>query len=162
MKKILLLISVAALSVFCAAAQTADTLGASVPDQPAAADMVEMVRYMDYDSLMTYLQGHVRLSDSLSKAMDMQKDKNRGRRAQGYRIRIYFDNSQNARAISEQIVDTFKVHYPGVPVYRIYDNPYFKVTVGEFRSRSDAMRFLEAIRPEYPTVFLVRESFSTI
>ena len=94
--------------------------------------------------------------------MSCQVEKNKGRRAQGYRVRIYFDNSQNARTISEQIVDTFKVHYPGVPVFRIYDNPYFKVTVGEFRSKSDAMRFLEAIRREYPTVFLVKESFSTI
>ena len=94
--------------------------------------------------------------------MTGQVEKNKGRRPQGYRIRIYFDNSQNARAVSEQIVDTFKVHHPDVPVYRIYDNPYFKVTVGEFRSKSDAMRFMEAIRPEYPTVFLVKESFSTI
>ena len=127
-----------------------------------AADTLAGKRYMNYDSLMTYLDGQVHLSDSLTKAMTGQVDRNRGRAAQGYRIRIYFDNSQNARTVSEQIVDTFKVHHPDVPVFRIYDNPYFKVTVGEFRTKSDAMRFLEAIRPEYPTVFLVKESFSTI
>ena len=111
---------------------------------------------------MTYLDASVGMSDSLTKAMAEQVQKNRSRKAQGYRVRIYFDNSQNARTVSEQIVDTFKVHHPDVPVFRIYDNPYFKVTVGEFRTKSDAMRFLEAIRPEYPTVFLVKESFSTI
>ena len=138
-----------------AMAQTDSTDSVSV-------DSLTLVRRMDYDSLMTYLKGQVVLTDSLTKAMDMQVEKNKGRGSQGYRIRIYFDNSQNARTVSEQIVDTFKVHYPGVPVFRIYDNPYFKVTVGEFRTKSDAMRFLEAIRPEYPTVFLVKESFSTI
>ena len=136
-----------------------------VPDTAAVhvqADSAAIVRYMSYDSLMTYLKGQVRMSDSLTKAIGTQVEKNKSRRAQGYRLRIYFDNSQDARAVSEQIADTFRVHYPEVPVFRIYDNPYFKVTVGEFRSKSDAMRFLEAIRPEYPAVFLVRESFSTI
>lgn len=118
--------------------------------------------YMDYDSLMNWLGPSVRMSDSLAKAMNMQIEKNKARKYQGYRVRIYFDNSQDARVVSEQIADTFAVHHPGIPVFRIYDNPYFKVTVGEFRSKSDAMRFMEAIRREYPTVFLVKESFSTI
>lgn len=154
MRKIFLLLFLALLPFCAASAQTADSLSVS--------DSVETVRYMNYDSLMTYLDASVGMSDSLTKAMAEQVQKNRSRKAQGYRVRIYFDNSQNARTVSEQIVDTFKVHHPDVPVFRIYDNPYFKVTVGEFRTKSDAMRFLEAIRPEYPTVFLVKESFSTI
>ena len=119
-------------------------------------------RYMSYDSLMAYLGDAVIMSDSLEKAMTEQVEKNKARKTQIYRVRIYFDNSKDARTVSQQIVDTFSVYHPGVPVFRSYDNPYFKVTVGEFRARSDAMRFLEAIRKEYPTVFLVRESFSTI
>lgn len=119
-------------------------------------------RYMSYDSLMAYLGDAVIMSDSLEKAMTEQVEKNKARKTQIYRVRIYFDNSKDARTVSQQIVDTFSVYHPGVPVFRSYDNPYFKVTVGEFRAKSDAMRFLEAIRKEYPTVFLVRESFSTI
>ena len=117
---------------------------------------------MTYDSLLHCLGGSLHMTDSLSVAMEKQIEKNKARKFQGYRVRIYFDNSQDARVVSEQIADTFAVRYPDVPVYRIYDNPYFKVTVGDFRSKSDAMRFLEAIRKEYPTVFLVKESFSTI
>lgn len=162
MKRLFIAVAVLLFSVLSLEAQTTDTLAVSHADTGVAADTLAGKRYMNYDSLMTYLDGQVHLSDSLTKAMTGQVDRNRGRAAQGYRIRIYFDNSQNARTVSEQIVDTFKVHHPDVPVFRIYDNPYFKVTVGEFRTKSDAMRFLEAIRPEYPTVFLVKESFSTI
>lgn len=161
MKRLILVLAMSVSSLLLAAGQSADTLAAE-RDSLTAEDTAVTVRYMSYDSLMTCLRGHVRLSNSLSKAMGEQVEKNRGRRTQGYRLRIYFDNSQDARAVSERIVDTFKVHYPEVPVFRIYDNPYFKVTVGEFRSKSDAMRFLEAIRPEYPAVFLVKEFFSTI
>lgn len=130
----------------------ADSL--AVPDSSAV--------YMTYREMMEFLSGSVEIPDSLALAMDRQVEKNKGRKVSGYRLRIYFDNSRNAREVSEQIADTFAVRYPDVPVFRIYDNPYFKVTVGEFRSKSDAMRFMEAIRPEYPTVFLVKESFSTI
>ena len=154
MRKLFLLLAATVLPLCVASAQT--------PDSLSVRDSVEAVRYMDYDSLMTYLDGSVSMSDSLVKAMAGQVEKNRSRKVQGYRVRIYFDNSQNARAVSEAIADTFKVKHPDVPVFRVYDNPYFKVTVGEFRTKSDAMRFLEAIRPEYPTVFLVKESFSTI
>lgn len=162
MRKYLILAAVllASAAVMRAEEQPSDSTLAVAADTLSLQDSVN--RYMSYDSLMTYLGDAVRMSDYLEKALDCQVEKNRARKVQGYRVRIYFDNSQDARQISEQIVDSFSVRHPGVPVYRSYDNPYFKVTVGEFRSRSDAMRFLEAIREEYPTVFLVKESFSTI
>ena len=68
-----------------------------VPDTAAVhvqADSAAIVRYMSYDSLMTYLKGQVRMSDSLTKAIGTQVEKNKSRRAQGYRLRILFDNSQ--------------------------------------------------------------------
>jgi hypothetical protein len=34
------------------------------------------------------------------------------------------------------------------------------VTVGNFRSKSEAMKFLNQIKEQYPSVFLVRETFS--
>lgn len=162
MRKYLTLAAVllASAAVMRAEEPPADSVMA-VTDTLALQDSVAE-RYMSYDSLMAYLGDAVIMSDSLEKAMTEQVEKNKARKTQVYRVRIYFDNSKDARTISQQIVDTFSVYHPGVPVFRSYDNPYFKVTVGEFRTKSDAMRFLEAIRKEYPTVFLVRESFSTI
>lgn len=162
MRKYLILAAalLASVAVLRAEEPPADSVMA-VTDTLAIQDSVAE-RYMSYDSLMAYLGDAVIMSDSLEKAMTEQVEKNKARKTQVYRVRIYFDNSKDARAISQQIVDTFSVYHPGVPVFRSYDNPYFKVTVGEFRTKSDAMRFLEAIRKEYSTVFLVRESFSTI
>lgn len=154
------LLSLLALSVWPVRA-----IGYNVEEETAADSVAVQdtaVGYMNYCGMMEYLSGSVEMTDSLALAMDRQIEKNKARKVSGYRLRIYFDNSQNAREVSGQIADTFAVRYPGVPVFRMYDNPYFKVTVGEFRSKSDAMRFMEAIRPEYPTVFLVKESFSTI
>ena len=119
---------------------------------------------LNYASLMEYLDNSVIVSDSVDVAMQKQIDRNKSRNhnMMTYKLRIYFDNAQNARIISESIVDTFSYYYPDIPVSRTYVNPYFKVTVGDFKTKSDAMRFQEAIKSKYPTVFLVKEPFSTI
>jgi hypothetical protein len=79
---------------------------------------------------------------------------------QGFRVRIFFDNKQTARAESEEIATAFSEAYPQVAVYRIYENPYFKVTVGDFRTRSQAMQFMLRIRRTYPQAFITRENIS--
>ncbi len=117
---------------------------------------------LTYQKLINSLGKSVSSSDSLNLAMNKQIEKNKKRRTTGFRLRIFFDNSQNARNVSEQIVFNFSKQYPDIPVYRVYVNPYFKVTVGDFRTKSDAMRFLNQIKAEYPSAFIVRESFSTI
>ena len=98
--------------------------------------------------------------EALSKAMTSHIARNASRRLTGYRIRIFFDNKQNARAMSEKVAESFRAQHPGISVYRGYDNPYFKVTVGDFRTKEDARRFLNSIKGAYPSGFIVRERIS--
>ena len=96
-------------------------------------------------------------SADLMNAFREQVYKNRHRRINGYRIRIYSGNSQDARRRSEEIAAGFAAAHPGVPVYKSYSNPFFKVTVGDFRTRDEALRFAESIAGRYQSAFLVRE-----
>lgn len=77
----------------------------------------------------------------------------------GFRIRIFSDNSQNARNASSSVLYRFKMRFPQMSAYRTFDNPNFKVTVGDFRTRSEALSALKAIQPEFPSAFIVREKF---
>ncbi len=99
-------------------------------------------------------------SQAVAKAMSRHISANARRSQTGYRIRIYFDNSQNARIRSEKIAAGFKAQHPGINVYRDYENPYFKVTVGDFRNKQDAQRFLNSIKGTYPSGFIVREKIN--
>lgn len=83
---------------------------------------------------------------------------NRDRTIKGYRVRIFFDNKQTARAESEKILKEFRKAYPEIAVYRVYANPYFKVTVGDFRTRSEAMEMLSRIKYSFPSAFVVKEN----
>lgn len=102
----------------------------------------------------------VHQSTNLKNAVDSRIRDNKSVQTDGYRIRIYFDNSQNARIKSEKIAAGFKSQHPGINVYRDYENPYFKVTVGDFRNKQDAQRFLNSIKGTYPSGFIVREKIN--
>lgn len=82
---------------------------------------------------------------------------NKVRTLNGYRIRIFFDNSQNARQNSGGAYGTFLKIFKGIPAYRSYVNPYFKVSVGDFRTKAEAMEKLIHIKKVFPAAFIVKE-----
>jgi hypothetical protein len=75
----------------------------------------------------------------------------------GYRIRIYFDLGQKSREQSENSANEFMANYPGVSVYRSYISPYYKVSVGDFRTRDNALKFYQLLLKDYPKAFIVPE-----
>ena len=99
-------------------------------------------------------------SDALGQALQEHLDQNAGRTLNGYRVRIFFDNKQTARVASEEALKRCESLYHDVRAYRTYANPYFKVTVGDFRTKSEAMALLERIRHEFPSAFVVKENIS--
>lgn len=99
-------------------------------------------------------------TDSIYSAMEAHVRGNADRTLSGYRIRIFFDNRQSARVASEEALKKFESMFHDVVAYRSYANPYFKVTVGDFRTKSEAMSYLERIRREFPSAFVVKENIS--
>lgn len=99
-------------------------------------------------------------SEVLDTALMMHVAANAERALSGYRVRIFFDNKQSARVESEATQKRFESIYHDVVAYRTYANPYFKVTVGDFRTKSEAMALLERIRYEFPSAFVVKENIA--
>lgn len=102
----------------------------------------------------------VEQSEEFAAVLQSRIDSNAQRKIAGYRIRIYFDNSQNSRHISETIAARFAGEYPDIPVYQSYSSPFFKVTVGDFRTRDEAALFAKKIAESYSSAFLVKESIN--
>lgn len=98
-------------------------------------------------------------SDDIRGAVSRRIESNDAVQFSGYRIRIFFDNSQNARGASSSVLYRFKMLHPDVSAYRTFDNPNFKVTVGDYRTRSEALAALKVIQAEFPSAFIVREKF---
>lgn len=111
-----------------------------------------------YSILSTMPKGvKINQSSDIARALSRHIGMNHSRRISGYRVRIYFDNQQNSRATSEAIESKFAAMYPGIPTYRSYQAPFFKVTVGDFRSYSEAQSLVNAIKKTFPAAFIVKE-----
>jgi hypothetical protein len=70
----------------------------------------------------------------------------------GYRIQIYFGS---VRQKATDIKLDFTDKHNDVATYLTYQQPNFKVRVGDFRTRLEAQRFLKSMEGEYTTMFIV-------
>ncbi len=77
----------------------------------------------------------------------------------GFRIRIYLGSRPTSREESLRALDRFNSKYPYIQAYRSYTTPNFKVSVGNFRTRTDAEFLLNLIKGDFPEAFIVRERF---
>ena len=73
----------------------------------------------------------------------------------GYRVHLYMDSGIRSRLNTQKEQAVFEEKYPDQKSYIIYEEPYFKLRAGDFRTRLDARRFLEKIRRDYPAAYIV-------
>ena len=102
----------------------------------------------------------VNQSAAMRSAFDSYVSANASKRVSGYRIRVYYENNQNARNRSEAIARTISGTYPGIGVYRTFESPNFKVCVGDFRTKDEALKLYHALKSSYPTAIILKETIN--
>ena len=75
----------------------------------------------------------------------------------GYRIQIFFEsgNYSKNRAFGEKA--KFMSRYPDVAAYVVYQEPYYKVRVGNFRNKLEAEAFKQRIIEQWPESYLIKD-----
>ena len=68
----------------------------------------------------------------------------------GYRVQIAALSGPNSRTQAFELKQRFKEQYPEVEVYIIFNEPNFRVKVGDFTSKLDAHVFMRKIKDKYP------------
>jgi hypothetical protein len=101
------------------------------------------------DGNVTYHQDR-----QISELMDVYKVHNKKNDlADGYRIQISFSNDrQEAYNIKSKIYKDL----PGEKCYVEYEEPYYKLRLGDFATRLDAYDELRSVISKYPGAFVVR------
>ena len=102
----------------------------------------------------------VNQSRAMRSALDSYISNNAAKKLTGYRIRVYFDNGQSARMRSESIARSVSNAFPGIGVYRTFESPNFKVTVGDFRTKDEALKVYHSLKATYPTAIILRETIN--
>ena len=75
----------------------------------------------------------------------------------GYRIQVYSGSGHSARRKAEEIESFFLETYPDVACYLSYYSPNFKVRVGDFRTKSEALKFKKEIALDFPNTYIIKD-----
>lgn len=149
MKRILLILALLTVSI-AASAQLDSLTRASMDTTLVGRDIMSLVGS----------KVNVSQSSAVRNALNNYIRSNSGKKIQGYRIRVYYDNTPQARTRSESIAAYVRTQFPENGVYRTFEAPNYKVTVGDFRSKEEALKIYMTLKGVYPTAYIIKENIN--
>lgn len=78
----------------------------------------------------------------------------------GWRIQIYNSSGRVARDEANDERTRFLNKYPELKAYLIYQPPYFKIRVGDYRSKQEAYKMYKQIVKQFPVSYLVPDNIN--
>jgi len=108
------------------------------------------------DSIPILNRVNVNQDPRLDKMLSWHIENNKKRDGiEGYRVEIFFSSALNAkeRAFEEKV--DFLNLFPDYNVHIKFAAPNFKVRVGDFRTKNEALKLQKTIEDDYPGAFIV-------
>lgn len=75
----------------------------------------------------------------------------------GYRLEIFFSSENKAREQAVRVKNEFNLVFPDITSYMLFQTPNFKVRIGDFRNKSEALKTKAHIASKYPNAFIVKD-----
>lgn len=77
---------------------------------------------------------------------------------EGYRVEIFFSTNNRESALDKKV--EFLEQYPEYNVYVLFISPNFRVRVGDFRTKNEAVKLFKMIEKDYSAAFVVRDNIN--
>ena len=75
---------------------------------------------------------------------------------EGFRIQIYSSSNRNAREESGKARADFMSKFPDIVSYPLFAEPgYYKIRVGDFRTKTEAIKLYQMISRAFPDAYIV-------
>lgn len=112
-------------------------------------------------SILSLMGPNIQVSQSqtVSNALTTHIRNNATKNLTGYRVRVFYDSGSTARTRSEAIERALRAQY-SVGVYRTFESPNYKVSVGDFRTKDEALRVYNMLKGSYPTAYIIKETIN--
>ena len=75
----------------------------------------------------------------------------------GYRIQVYFGSGQQARKEADEAKASCISLFPTQKAHILFQTPFYKVRVGDFRTRNEAFVIFLKIKKEFPQAYPVND-----
>ncbi|MFN3555022.1 MAG: SPOR domain-containing protein [Bacteroidales bacterium] len=100
-------------------------------------------------------RSHVSQDERVDQLLRSHRQNNQRAGVSGFRVQIYTDSGNRSKLRTDRVKAEFDARFPRVRSYITYDEPYYRLRVGDFRTRLDAQRFLNEISSIYPAAHIV-------
>lgn len=104
--------------------------------------------------VITDKKNEVKAPKELEQNISLLKSKNSPTLKEGYSIQLLFNKDINK---VKQAQSEFKLKHPNIYNYLSYKEPNFRLRVGSFRTKMEASKLLNQLKPEYPGAYEVTE-----
>ena len=95
----------------------------------------------------------------LDKLVNWQIQNNKRREGiEGYRVEIFFSTNDKQKALDKKV--EFLSKYPDYNVHVLFMSPNFRVRVGDFRTKSEALKLFKEIEKDYRAAFVVKDNIN--
>ena len=75
----------------------------------------------------------------------------------GFRVQIFMEIGNEAVDHANVVKRDFEELYPELPIYLSYEQPYYRLRVGDFRNRVEAEKYLRILKPRYGVAFVTAD-----
>jgi hypothetical protein len=102
-------------------------------------------------------QGRIVMNEDpvIGRMMDTYIQVNKAKKTvSGWRVQIL---ATPDRQNLDRNLQTFQYRFPNLSADWVHHNPYYKIRVGAFSNKLDAMRLLHILRQDYPGAYLVAD-----
>ena len=100
------------------------------------------------------IQGDIKLDTLINRNIETNKAANT---IQGFRIQIFFGSERkNAIEAKNKVLQLF----PDADIYLIYQQPYFKVRVGDYKTKLEAHHLFKELLPHFDKIFIVPDKIN--
>lgn len=127
------------------------TTGFLSAQQSVPNDIFARLQEVNYGQGKVQIKQDAAISNLVNLHVSLMKDL---KGVKGYRVCIYYNSGQEARSRADQERAKFISRYEDVTSDKVFESPFWKVYVGSFRTKSEALKFLERIRYDYPNAFI--------
>ena len=81
-------------------------------------------------------------------------------RIEGFRIQVFFESGNNSKIKAEEFKTAFNELYPQDSAYISFKEPFYRVRVGDYKTKFEADRALNIIRKEYPNAWVIKDKIN--
>jgi hypothetical protein len=93
-------------------------------------------------------------SDDITRLIDKHLyEESKKKSISGYRIVIFSKYGSTARVEADKTLALFIRNYPETKAYFTFDYPDYKIYVGDFRTRSEAIKFQKEVERDFPNAY---------